>query len=265
MRPRRRDSELLTGERVAVERPKVSVCMAAYQGERYIALQLRSILEQLSDSDEIIVVDDNSSDRTREEVISLDDARVQLLEHRANQGVAKSFQEALGHATGDIIFLSDQDDIWLHSKVARFLEIFRKNADVNVVISNAALIDENGNPLGRSYYELRGRFRSGLISNLIRCKFLGCLMAFRSALLPKVLPFPTGCGDVLHDFWIGTVNTMSSGKTMFLDEELVCYRRHASSVTAGKLSTARQMQTRWCLFKAVIRFLFDGSAPQRLI
>jgi glycosyltransferase involved in cell wall biosynthesis len=245
-------------------KPKISVCMAAYQGERYIAAQLRSILAQLSEDDEVIVVDDHSSDRTCEEVGSLSDTRVHLVEHRTNQGVAHTYQEALSQATGSVIFLSDQDDLWVPCKVATVLQAFERNPDVTLVVTDASLIDEAGNRLGVSYYASRGKFRSGVLSNLIRCKFLGCLMAFRSELVPKILPFPPRCGDVLHDFWIGVVNSIKSGNTLYIDRELVWYRRHSGSVTAGQLTRMRQLQTRWHLLNAVLGYWIKDRLGRRV-
>jgi glycosyltransferase involved in cell wall biosynthesis len=224
-------------------RPKVSVCMAAFQGQKFIAAQLESILVQLSTADEVVVVDDCSADGTRDVVRSVADKRVQLIEHAVNQGVTRTFEDALTHATGDVIFLSDQDDLWAANKVQSILDIFQSKPDVVVVASNAALIDQSGESLGCSYYQLRGQFRSGLLSNLIRCKFLGCTMAFRSELLPKVLPFPQTF-QVLHDLWIGSVNSLTGGGTFFFDQNLVLYRRHSGSVTAGKLATGLRLRNR---------------------
>jgi glycosyltransferase involved in cell wall biosynthesis len=244
-------------------RPKISVCMAAFQGERYIADQLRSILVQLSGDDEVIVVDDYSSDATCDEVRSLGDARIRLVERRSNQGVVKSFEEALSQATGSVIFLSDQDDLWAPGKVETALRAFASNPEITLVATDAALMDENGVQLGTSYYAIRGRFRSDFMSNLIRNKFLGCTMAFRSELVPKVLPFPHG-RDILHDIWIGVVNSIISGNTLYIDEPSVWYRRHSRSMTAGKLPWMRKLRTRWHLLKAVMRFWIKDRLGRRI-
>jgi glycosyltransferase involved in cell wall biosynthesis len=89
---------------------RVSVCVATYQGERFVAAQLQSILTQLSDGDEVIIVDDHSMDTTCERIVALGDSRIRLIRHDANRGVAESFEEAISQASGDVIFLSDQDD-----------------------------------------------------------------------------------------------------------------------------------------------------------
>jgi glycosyltransferase involved in cell wall biosynthesis len=225
--------------------------MAAFQGEHYVVPQLESILSQLSAADEVIVVDDCSSDRTPDRVRSLGDPRIRLIEHTSTLGVTRSFEDALSHVSGDVIFLSDQDDVWTPKKVSTVLQAFEANPDVTLVATDAALIDDNGVRVGASYYASRGKFDSGLFSNLIRCKFLGCTMAFRSVIVPKVFPFPGG-DDVLHDIWIGTVNTLWGGKTLYISEPLVLYRRHAANFTGkGKLGRLRQFRIRFHLLKAI--------------
>jgi glycosyltransferase involved in cell wall biosynthesis len=166
--------------------------MAAYQGERYIASQLRSILEQLSLEDEVIIVDDGSTDGTCREVSALHDARIVLLPNNVNQGVLRSFETALSRSSGEIVFLADQDDLWLPNKVQTVLEEFSNDPTLMLVASDAILIDESGAKIGDSFYAQRGKFRAGLWSNLLIGKFHGCTMAFRSALLRKALPFPPG-------------------------------------------------------------------------
>lgn len=248
---------------MSAEGDKISVCIATYQGERFIEAQLRSILPQLSTGDEVIVVDDYSSDATCEEVRSLGDARIRLIRHAKNQGVSRSFEKAISHASGKLIFLSDQDDVWAPGKVGKVLEVFKKDPSVTLVTTDAVLMDENGAFLADSYYALRGRFRSGLLANLIRSKYLGCTMAFRSELVAKIIPFPPG-SEILHDIWIGVVNSISSGTTRYLDEPLVWYRRHSAAVTGNKLSLRRKFRARLQLLRAVIRFWSRSLLARRV-
>ncbi len=130
--------------------------MAAFQGHRFIAAQIGSILDQLSENDEVIVVDDHSSDGTPDKVRSLSDPRIRLVESPTNQGIAKTFEEALSRASGSVIFLSDQDDIWMPGKVEKVLRAFESNPNAALVVSDALLVDEANNPLGASYYQSRG-------------------------------------------------------------------------------------------------------------
>src|SRR5450759_5141604 len=90
----------------------ISICMASYNGSRYIERQLLSILCQLGEADEVILVDDHSSDATLEVVERLSDKRIKIYRNGSNEGVLRTFERAIGLASGDIIFLSDQDDVW---------------------------------------------------------------------------------------------------------------------------------------------------------
>lgn len=225
-------------------KPKISVCMAAYQGESYIGFQLRSILPQLSDQDEIIIVDDASTDATCAEVDALRDPRILLIRNFANQGILRAFETALYRSSGEIVLLSDQDDLWLPRKVCTVLEAFVSDPALMLVASDATLIDEDGIKIGDSFYAKRGKFRSGLWSNLLIGKFHGCTMAFRSTLLQRALPFPPG-RLVHHDTWLGCVNALIGGKTKYIDETLVAYRRHATNVTGRvKLSNYTRLRMR---------------------
>lgn len=243
------------------KRPPISVCMAAFNGERYITAQLLSIQSQLAPGDEVIVVDDASTDGTRDCVRALGDDRIRLIEHSQNLGVARTFENAIREASGEILFLSDQDDLWVAKKIAVMLRAFQLFPAVEVAVSDAALIDENGALLGKSYYAQRGKFRSSVLANILRCSYLGCTMAFRSRIRAKILPLPTGV-DVLHDLWIGAVNSLSGGKTLYLDHPLVLYRRHEGNATGNsRLAVARQIRMRWdlCRRLAALWILPPGS------
>jgi glycosyltransferase involved in cell wall biosynthesis len=224
--------------------------MATYQGERFVIRQLESIFPQLFERDELIVVDDGSTDRTCEKISSIQDSRLLLMPNNKNQGVLHAFETALSKSTGEIIFLSDQDDIWLPGKVEKVLGEFADDPKLTLIASDAILIDENDEQIGDSFYAQRGEFRSGMWSNLLIGKFHGCTMAFRASLLQSALPFPSG-NQVHHDTWIGCVNALV-GKTKYISQPLVAYRRHSTNVTGRiKLSNYTRFvvrsQTLWGL------------------
>lgn len=98
----------------------ISVCIATYNGEKFIKQQLTSILEQLAPADEIIVSDDNSKDNTRNIIEELNDGRIKIIDGPGMSSPTKNFEQALKHAKGDYIFLADQDDVW---KRAKFLYV----------------------------------------------------------------------------------------------------------------------------------------------
>lgn len=207
--------------------------MTVYQGERFITAQLTSILPQLRDYDEVIIVDDGCTDSTPSLISALQDSRLIVVRKTKNEGILRGFETALSHCSGEIIFLSDSDDVWLPKKVETVLEAFSQDDDLMLVASDAILIDADGNKIGDSFYAQRGRFRDGMWSNLLKGKFHGCTMAFRSGLLRSVLPFPQG-KRAHQDTWIGCVNALLGGKTKYIPEPLVAYRRHSSNDTGLK-------------------------------
>ena len=239
--------------------------MAAYNGDRYIQEQIGSILSQLGEHDELFVVDDASSDRTKERVVEFKDPRIKLIEHNENQGVVETFEEAVRYATGDILFLSDGDDIWAPDKVQKVLQAFMINPQAEIVTTGLKLIDENGLPLDSSDYLKNRRFTSALLPNLLRNRFQGSTMAFRSSLMPRILPFPKHKG-FLHDAWIGACNGATGGHTVYIDEPLLYYRRHASNFSR-RLGLGRQITLRVQLVMALTgRWLRlrSGGSPKTI-
>lgn len=207
-------------------RPRVSVCMAAFNGSAFIEEQLRSVLSQLEDADEIIIVDDCSTDDTASIIRRVGGYRVQLLQNELNIGVLASFEKALRISTGEIVFLCDQDDRWHDQKVRRFLREFRDDA-VTLVISTCNIIDRRGQMI-RSPEKRRDSAAPGIAPTIVRNRYQGSLMAFRRSILPAVLPFPSGVP--MHDWWIGAVNSIVA-KGVFLAEPLVDYRRHGANAS----------------------------------
>ncbi len=241
----------------------ISVCMAARNGEAFIGQQLASILQQLSAEDEVIVVDDASTDGTRDRICELADPRIRLFVHSETRGVVRTFEEAIRRAGNELIFLSDQDDLWLPGKAAAISRVFAAHPEVTLVVSGVALVDSAGNPLPGGQAPRR-RFRPGLMANLIRNQYQGCTMAFRSGIRPEIVPFPYKY-DVLHDIWIGVRNHLAHGTTVYIDEALVLYRRHERTVTGRKkLGIRRRLLTRFHLVVALAAYSWRRRARSRV-
>lgn len=213
---------------------KVSVAIAYYNGGEYIEEQLNSILSQLSSEDEVILSVDDASDGSGamlEEWAKID-GRIHLLKG-PGKGVVRNFEAAIARCSGDIIFLSDQDDIWRENKVKKVLKAFR-DPEIMAVLHNGALIDGKGGELsGKTLFELRNS-RSGIFKNLIKNSYIGCCMAFRKELVSVILPIPEEM--YMHDYWIGTAAEFW-GRVGLLKEPLIGYRRHDSNVTQMKHGT----------------------------
>lgn len=203
----------------------ISVCMATHNGEKYLLSQMNSILDQLGKADELIIVDDLSSDRTVDIIKSFEDIRIKLFCNDINSGVVKAFEKALDMASGDYIFLSDQDDIWLPDKVSAVMEKF--DAGFDLVVSDAFILNK-GVVQGQTFYSIR-KSGPGFIKNAYKNTFIGCCMAFRAEYKKMILPIPKEIS--MHDAWIGQIITIF-GKVCFLDKSLIFYRRHDENVTS---------------------------------
>jgi glycosyltransferase involved in cell wall biosynthesis len=231
----------------------ISVCVATHNGARWIEAQLRSVLSQIGGGDEVIVVDDASSDRTVATILALADPRIRIVQNERNVGVDLTFQRALTLAKGDVLFLCDQDDLWHPHKVKRVMRVFQVYPDVTLVLSDAQLIDASGQLLAPSYFAIRGAYRQGVLASIVKSKFLGCAMAVRSSMRKYFLPFPIPIPG--HDMWIGTINELY-GKTCFLPEPLISYRRHGSNASPDRhQGVARMLSWRWQLVRGVAQRL----------
>lgn len=207
---------------------KISVCMATYNGEQYLRPQLDSILKQLSPEDELIISDDGSTDGTTDIIKSYRDSRIRLL-HSPHQNLIFNFENALTEASGDVVFLSDQDDIWFDDKVEKYKRRFKKNV---LIFSNALMFNANNLNVSELFFA-DSKKKTGLMRNLVKVKFLGATLAFQRSVLQRALPFPKNIP--MHDIWIGLV-AETMGSTYYIDEPLIYYRRHekAASTTGSK-------------------------------
>ena len=171
---------------------KISVCIAVYNGEKYIKLQILSILEQINEDDELLIVNDCSIDKTIEIIENTKDKRIKIISNDTNLGTVESFEKSIANASGNLIFLSDQDDIWMPGKVEKFCATFNENSKTTLAISDAVIINESGQVTADSFFAIRGSFHSDPWSNIIKNKYHGCTLAFRKEMLEYVLPFQIG-------------------------------------------------------------------------
>lgn len=204
----------------------ISVCIATYNGEKYILKQIMSVLEQLKINDEIIISDDYSSDKTIQIIENIQDPRIKIFKNLRSKGFVDNFENALTKATGDYIFLCDQDDIWLPNKVNTVLEKLKSK---DLIIHDAIVVDANENEIIKSYFSLFHKDES-FWGNFRRTRFLGCCMAFKRNVLNQCLPFPKGI--VAHDYWIGMYSLLKFDVD-FISTPLILYRRHGNNVSSS--------------------------------
>lgn len=214
----------------------ISVCLACYNGSEFITSQLESILVQLEEGDEVIVSDDGSSDGTVEIVKKICDKRIKIFHNTGPHNYTSNFENALLHANGDIIILSDQDDIWLDNKVSTI----KKDLECyDFIVSDAVVVDSNLVPISDSFWKLRRPFFTAG-GNLIRCGFLGCCMAFNRRVLDYALPFPQDHDKCLHDNWLLLIGAFFF-KIKYESEPLILYRRHGHNASNAGLAKGKSL------------------------
>ena len=231
----------------------ISVCMATFNGGKFIREQLESILSQLPPDAEIIIADDGSTDDTLLVVDSLKESRIRVLPAERHLGVIYNFERALRASKGEIVFLADQDDVWLPGKVEMCLAALN---EADLVMHDAFLLglsDAFESAWGRNgkLSDIR-TYRSGVVANWWKNSFTGCCMAFRRKVLDKALPFPKNLP--MHDQWLGVV-AEKYFKVSYVNEPLVEYRQHSSNATHIEKSPAGVLQKiKWRvdLLKAII-------------
>lgn len=210
----------------------ISVCMATHNGEKYIKEQLSSILCQIGDNDEVVISDDGSTDGTLSIIYGIHDSRIKLFSFsqpissgRRHEYVCHNFENAINHAKGDVIFLSDQDDIWMTDKVKICMKDLQSN---DLVLHDFMHINEQGEVIRPLNY--KGYFRR--YNLLIRSgKHYGCAMAFNRNILDYVLPFPKHI--LLHDYWIGILVELL-GRFYFEEKPLIKHRSHQDNASGHR-------------------------------
>lgn len=246
----------------------VSVALCTYNGARFVAEQVRSILAQRPAPLELIVGDDDSSDDTlaiieREVEAARAAARaagqdlpteLHIRRHAPGLGVVGNFADALSACRGDLIALSDQDDVWAPGKLARLVALFAADARLQLVHTDARLVDAAGVPLGLTLLEAleaTAAERAGLAAGdafavlLRRNLVTGATVLLRRELLASAAPFPPAW---VHDEWLAAVAAATSPDAVRLvAEPLIDYRQHGANEIGARRPT---MADRWARLRA---------------
>ena len=219
-----------------MRRMRMSVAMCTYNGADFLPAQLASIAEQTRPPDELIICDDASTDETRallESFARSTPIPVSLCFSDQNTGSLKNFERAIGLCTGDVIALSDQDDVWRNDKLELIEQQFQQNEKTGLVFSDAEIVDENLNPLHRRIWDAVGfdahkqkLLRSGRSLDVLITGWTvtGATMAFRSAYVKLALPVPTNIA-MIHDGWIA-LTIAAVADVAFIEQPLIKYRQH---------------------------------------
>jgi glycosyltransferase involved in cell wall biosynthesis len=225
-----------------------SVALCTHNGALFIQSQLRSILEQGALPNEVVVSDDASTDATIGIVRSLADdfssadVGLIILQNLEPLGVTANFEQAIAATTGEIVLLSDQDDIWHPDRLSRALSEFEARRELDLLFTDARLIDEAGRPLEHSLFDTlevdqntRAAVRAGAAFPILikRNIATGATIAFRRRLIELASPFPDAW---LHDEWL-TMIAASTGSLDLLNEQLIDYRQHSANQIGVRRAT----------------------------
>ncbi|WP_086444943.1 glycosyltransferase family 2 protein [Candidatus Enterococcus lemimoniae] len=236
----------------------ISICIATYNGEKYLEEQLASILPQMTASDELIISDDGSKDETMTIInrYAAQDERIKFFKG-PGKGVIANFEFAINQSQGDFIFLADQDDVWLPEKVQTTLSFFASNPKIDLVISDLVIVDEQLQVIEPSYFEYR-KVALGFLHNIVKNKYIGAGMAFRGSLKSRILPIPAKVP--MHDMWIGLIAAYKN-KSALIPQTLTLYRRHNNNASEinTKASFFQQLKWRCAISYVLFKRIFFNS------
>lgn len=236
----------------------ISVAMCTYNGEKYLAEQLRSIAGQTRPPSELVIYDDCSIDSTVfiiKEFLKSAPFDVKLIENTKNigstkKGVTRNFESASRLCSGDYIALCDQDDIWLPEKLARLATLLENDPQLGGAFSDAKLVDQQSRPTGARLSETSGfshkeqmKLEQGdaLPILLAMTKVYGCTLMFDAGLLDKILPVPPSWW---FDAWFACMIAIHS-RLAFVAEPLFCYRIHPSQQVGATVPTFTERIRKW--------------------
>lgn len=218
---------------------QIDILMATYNGEKYIKMQIDSILNQTYSNFRLIISDDCSTDKTIDILKKYEskDKRIKVYYQNKNLGCVKNFEFLLSKVENDVYALSDQDDIWLSEKIEKSLENMKSN-NSDLVFGDLKLIDENGKTISNSFWRSKGFYKKikkdidnkGLLLNNY---VTGCTILSKKSFLKDILPLPYNTKYLIHDYWIAIVVCLK-GRISYIEEPLILYRQHSSNQVGYK-------------------------------
>lgn len=236
---------------------KISIAMATYNGSGYIEEQLDSFLTQTRLPDELVITDDCSSDDTVKIIRDFTlkaPFPVILTVNKKNLGYSGNFNAALEGTTGELVFLSDQDDVWFSDKLEYMTKLAEDNPEDLILMNDAALTDGLLNEVGLTKLE---QIESAGMP--IESFVMGCCCAVRRELLDICMPIPADYKA--HDNWLVEFADGLEAKEVD-DKVLQYYRRHESNESQFIANRTTKV-TKKQVFLESIKGVFDKQAPQR--
>lgn len=236
---------------------KISVALATYNGAQYIKEQLESFVDQTRLPDELIITDDCSTDQTEalvSEFAKTAPFKVEFHRNKRNLGYCGNFNAALMKTTGDLVFLSDQDDVWFPDKIQHMIELAESHSDALVMMNDAVLTDSDLNEVGLTKL---GQIRSAGIP--LERFVMGCCACVRRELLDFCLPIPKAVRG--HDDWLVGLSGGLNAKLVD-PKPLQYYRRHESNESQF-IANRTYKVTRSLAFLHAVQTTFKKDAPEK--
>lgn len=236
---------------------KTSVVVTTYQGEKYIIEQLSSISSQTKQPDEVIISDDNSSDSTQKIVQKfIDENNLNnwfFIKNTKNKGWKKNFKDALELASGDIIFLSDQDDIWIETKIEEMVFLFDKYEEVELLVSDYEIFKDHPPQLTKHSGTLK---KINFDRKFIHNQYPGCVYGFRKEFFYEVLDFWNL--DLPHDQQLWLFANIRDSLYVY-NKPLILYRRHNETTTGrdglNRKSKLRNIKYEYLGIESVLEYI----------
>jgi glycosyltransferase involved in cell wall biosynthesis len=210
--------------------PETTVVLATYNGERYIAELLESLIAQTYRDFDVVVSDDCSTDQTVSIIESFQsELSISVSKNGANVGPSLNFSRATKLARGRFIAFADQDDFWHPDKLLLMVDLLKTQGDQKpcLIFCDLKITDEKLNTTNASYFSgskssTCGHIEDFFISNHIP----GCAMLINRPLLELGEPVPPKFR--MHDWWYALI-AAAFGTISYLDRPLVLYRQHANN------------------------------------
>lgn len=215
---------------------KISIAMATYNGAKYLQEQLDSFASQSRCPDELVVCDDGSTDRTLEIIEKFSQTvafSVRVYRNETRLGFAANFGRAMSLCSGDIVFLSDQDDYWFRNKIEVISSIFESHRHIWVVINDAEITNESLEPTGMTVID---QIKSTGLN--IDSHINGCCSAYRKIITAIALPIPDF--TIGHDSWLHIIGLSLELKEV-TTQRLQYYRRHGKNVSTNITSSSSKI------------------------
>ena len=224
-----------------IENKKIDILMATYNGEKYLVEQLDSIINQTYYNWNLLIRDDNSTDKTLEIIQNYHkkDKRIKILkDNKGNLGIVRNFEELLKSSESEFIMFSDQDDIWVKNKLDMYLKMIEKIKNKGFMIhSDAILFDKNKSNILKDTFISKKAINKGLENVFFNYFVQGATILISKEIKNFILPFPKEV--YLHDRYIHLISELFFER-IFVNKALIYYRQHGDNQIGAK-NTVREL------------------------